>query len=224
MRKQFELRLCNYTLFAWLGFTGMMASIALAALAVGTSAVPKGNLQFLLLLVVGGSGFYGTYWLLKTVAVSGTLLTVEPDCLTIHYTNSAKTLVIPFDEVVSYRDEFLRDGRELRFRLQSGHKVKLAVNSFLGDPGDYDEFMNIMQLAMQHYSGTHALVIAREKSFFEKPIATVLLVVCSLAVLLAIGDMVIGHKPFKGSFLVAIGSLLSYIGMWRAARMRQKQS
>lgn len=223
MRKQFELRLCNYTLFAWLSLIGIMASIVLAVVAVDIGSVPKGNWQFVILLVVGGSGFYGVYRLVKKVAVDDALLTVEPNCLIVHYIASNKTLVIPFNEVASYRDEFLRDGRELRIRLHSGKKIKVAINSFLGYTGDYESFLQAVQYAIAEANATNSVIISREKSFFEKPFATILLIVYSVVMLFAISDILIEHKPFKGSFVSAIGALLSYAGMWYAARVRHKQ-
>lgn len=224
MRKQFQLRLCNYMLYGWLGFIGMMASIALAGFILTIGNVPRGSWQFITLLLIAGSGFYCVYRLLKEVAVYDTLVTVESDQLTISFLSDKKSVVVVFAEVISYRDEFLRDGRELRFRLHSGKKVKLATNSFLGPTGDYDGLLQAVQGAITEFNVTRPVVISREKSFFEKPFATILLLAASLALVLAAGDMIIKHKPLKGNFISAIGALLSYASIWYAARARQRQS
>ncbi len=223
MHSQFELKLCNYTLFAWLGFIGLLASLGLAGLILEVSNLPKGNLQFIAFFFVAGSGFYGVYRLLKKVVISDALLTVEPGSLAIRYLGTDRTIKILFAEVATYRDEFLRDGRELRFHLHSGKKVKLAVNSFLGPTGDYDGLLRAIQHAIAKLNATHPVLIGREKSFFEKPFATILLVVISAVILLGVGDILIKHKPLKGNFISAIGAFISYAGMWYTARARQKQ-
>ncbi|MGI4873996.1 MAG: hypothetical protein ACRYFX_22785 [Janthinobacterium lividum] len=65
------------------------------------------------------------------------LVLVEPGGLLVRYLRTGREITINFADVQSYRDERLNDGRELRFRLRSGRKIKLVVNDFLGPTGDY---------------------------------------------------------------------------------------
>jgi hypothetical protein len=221
VRQQFELKLCNYTLFSWLGFVGMMAAMLVATLAA--SGVPKGSLQFVVLFGLCGIGFYGIYRLLQKIAIRPALITVEPDSLTVCYLPAGTIVRIDFAEVVSYRDEFLRDGRELRFRLNSGKKVKLAINSFLGPTGDYQGVVQVVKQAATLYQQRSPAVMAREKSFFEKPFAAVLLVVASALMLFAVGKTLLDHEPLKGSFITAVGTWLSYLGLWLNAHYQQSR-
>jgi hypothetical protein len=170
VRQQFELKLCSYTLFSWFGFAGMMATMLIAAMVA--SGVPKSNWQFVVLFGLCGMGFYSVYRLLQKIAIRSALITVESDSLTVCYLPAGTILHIVFAEVLSYRDEFLRDGRELRFRLRSGKKVKLTVNSFLSPTGHYNGLVQAIEQIATPYQQRNSTLMAREKSFFEKSLAS----------------------------------------------------
>ncbi|HET9504187.1 MAG TPA: hypothetical protein VFO93_11645 [Hymenobacter sp.] len=219
MQQQFALKLCDYRLYVWLGIAGMLAAFLVAALLA--SQATAGALQLAILATVGGAGFCGVYWLLRKATIRVAHLTVDVAGLTVHYPSCGKTTHIAFDEVVSYRDEWLRDGRELRFRLRSGEKVRLATNDFLAPAEGYAPLLQAVQRAIAQRNAADP-AITREKSFFEKPFATILLVVTGVLLLLAAGEMLIGRKPFQGSFLTAAATWGAYFFMWRAARANRR--
>lgn len=221
MRQYINLPLCNYRLYGWLGSVALLAALLVAILAA--AQVSGSGYQFAVMLVVGGVGFYGVYRLLKKVTIRLAQLTVDADGLTVRYRSADKSTHIPFAEVASYRDEWLRDGRELRFRLRSGQKVSLATNNFLAPTDGYPELTRAVQQTIVQRNATNSLPITREKSFFEKPFAAVLLVAGGAAVLFAVGAMLVGHKPFQGSILTAASTWVAYFGLWRTARANRQE-
>lgn len=224
MPQQFTMRLCQQNLAGVLGFVGIMASLAIGVLAA--RPLPAGNSQFAVMLIASMVGCYGVYRLVRKVTVREALVTVEPQQLTVLYLTTGRQIQIAFAEVVSYRDELLRDGRELRFRLRSGPKVKLVTNSFLGATGDYDGLLQAVETALATYQIeamlTHgSTLIKREKSFYERPVATVLLVVTSALMLSVLGDALWRNKPLRGNMITSLGLFISYAGLWYAARQRK---
>jgi hypothetical protein len=138
----------------------------------------------------------------------------------VHYVPAGEEITIAFADLAAYRDELLTDGRELRSRLHSGKKVKLATNRFLGPIGDYEACLQAVQAALVQYNATTSALIVREKSFYEKPFATLLLLVYALMLAVGVGVMLLRHRPITGSLLTAFGLLLTYACLWYKARAR----
>lgn len=219
MTQQFELTLCNYARYTWLGVVGMLVSLGLA---VKVGLLLPGTWDFLAMLLVLAPCLYAVHRLLKRFTLRSARIEVGLAGLQVHYVFGGPSLVIAFADVISYRDEQLKDGRELRFRLRSGQKVKLATNQFLGATGDYGALLRAVQAALAHYNASAVVAISREKSFFEKPFATWLLVACGAALLWSVGQMLLHRRPIPGSFLTAIGALLPYLAMWYRACARPR--
>ena len=215
MTQQFELTLCNYARYTWLGALGLLASLSLA---IRIGMLLPSSWGFLAALLVLGLCFYGEHRLLKRFTLRPARIEVGPAGLQIHYLLGGAVVPITFADVISYRDEQVKDGRELRFRLRSGQKVKLATNHFLGATGDYEALLRAVQVALAHYSTTALVAINREKSFFEKPFATWLLIFCGATLLWSVGQMLLHRRPIPGSFFSAVGALLPYLAMWYRAR------
>lgn len=219
MTQQFELTLCNYVRYTWLGALGMLVSLGLA---VKVALLLPGTWGFLAMLLVLVACLCVVHQLLKHLTLRPARMEVGPASLQAHYVFGGADLLLAFADVVSYRDEQLKDGRELRFRLRSGQKVKLATNHFLGATGDYEALLRAVQVALAHYNTTALVTINREKSFFEKPLATWLLIFCGAMLLWSVGQMLLHRRPIPGSFFSAVGALLPYLAMWYRARARPR--
>ena len=63
----------------------------------------------------------------------------------------------------------------------------------------------------------------REKSFFEKPVSTVGLLVFSATLAFTIKQVATGALPMRGNFVLIGGSYLSYLAAWLAAAKQRKQ-
>jgi hypothetical protein len=219
MTQQFELTLCNYARYTWLGGIGMLVSLGLA---IRIGMLLPGSWGFLAALLVLGLCFYGVHLLLKRFTLRPARIEVGPVGLQIHYLLGGPELPIAFADVISYRDEQMKDGRELRFRLRSGQKVKLATNHSLGATGDYEALLRAVQATLAHYNATALVAISREKSFFEKPFATWLLAACGAALLWSVGQMLLHRRPISGSFFTSVGAFLPYLAMWYRARSQHR--
>jgi hypothetical protein len=76
--------------------------------------------------------------------------------------------------------------------------------------------------AYQKLQGPFAPIL-REKTFFEKPIATFFLVLCSVLILASIALMVLKHKFNLGGFFTSLGLFIPFAVAWFQAR-KKKQS
>jgi hypothetical protein len=145
---------------------------------------------------------------------------VNADGITVAYLASSKIAHIPFASLKSYRHESFNGRLVLHFKLTDGTKLKMVANDLFGRTGDFTGCIQAVEMAVEHYQEANFLLITREKSFFEKPIATAMLAVCWVLVLLMLWDMVARHKPLTGVLITELGVLISASAVWYAARRR----
>ncbi|MGI4871976.1 MAG: hypothetical protein ACRYFX_12460 [Janthinobacterium lividum] len=223
MYQQFRIRLCRCGLAGLVGYVGTSALFMLGGFIASKLLPTGGNGQFALLLLLGIGGCYGVYRVARKVAVHETLVTVEPAGLTVTCLLESRQLYIYFADVVSYRDELLNNGRELRFRLRSGQKVKLAVNWFLGDTGDYNGMLLAVQQAVSKYNRIYLSTVNSEKSFSEKPIAIILLAIVGTIFLLVISDVIRQHNSLMSWLVLIIGAIIFYPVLWLTAYLKRPE-
>ena len=65
-------------------------------------------------------------------------------------------------------------------------------------------------------------IVRREKTFFEKPFATILLVIVATLIVLETWQVVVLHRPLNGAYFSSLGVLFSCFIAWKMAR-RQHQ-
>ena len=131
-----------------------------------------------------------------------------------------------YSDILSYRYEAFNSGYELLIKLLNGNVQRLNTSGQLLSAADIAAF-TAMVLAFEtavaecwQRQGETAPVL-REKTFFEKPLATFFLFVYAGMVVLTIGMMVVKHK-FMPTALSSFGLFITYAGAWYAARRKQQ--
>lgn len=150
------------------------------------------------------------------VSVAATQLTV--------YDQRRGQLVLCLDyaDLAAYRHQTFNSTEELRLTRHNGERTSLKVAANLDLKGDFarmvrDFEQRLTQVPAPVSTTAAPRVVAREKGFLEKPVATVLLLLATVGVGLlgwqvAAGNLTIGNVA--GAFM---GYVLFVIA-WRAAR------
>ncbi|GAB3572890.1 hypothetical protein GCM10027345_04820 [Hymenobacter daeguensis] len=179
-----------------------------------------------LFLLIFFGGLYGIIQLGKKICVYEAQIFITDKKITIRRCNEWP-VSIGYNDISSYRYQVFNGGYELRIRLLNGDVQKLNTGGELVSAADTAAFAAMaaaFESVVSEYQQLQGkyIPVLREKTFFEKPIATVLLVVYAVVVVTAICLMVIRHK-FMPNALGSFGLFIAFVAAWRAAR-RQRHS
>ena len=238
--KQFELNLTNQGKEVGLavGFTILMTAVLVGGLVAlqGYSA----TVTYLILFSMAAGSLYGFVFLLRKVVIEPSLVTIVDDRITVLNRNTDEGKQLPFDEIISYQYLEDRGRKELRLNQKDSISLKLIDKS-----EDFSALVSAFELALVlHQRGAHAAPISsdsserqvlaglpasgnisvrlRGKTFFEKPISTVIMVVMSITVILLTCFVFMDSKPIKGSLFLGYSGYVSYATAWYSAR-KQRQ-
>ncbi|TGE13827.1 hypothetical protein [Hymenobacter elongatus] len=144
----------------------------------------------------------GGYYLIKKVAVVSMQVTLTAEALSIRATQSATERQIALTDIASFFYEDFNGNKTFRLRLQSGKKVKLAHNDTFCSDDDIEALAADFEAQVAGAAAdqdAESASIRREKSFFEKPISTVMLVVVTAVISLAVGKAVFDGRSLQGN-------------------------
>ncbi len=133
-------------------------------------------------------------------------------------------LKLDYADIAAYRHQTFNSMEELRLTRHNGERTTLKVASNLDLKGD---FARMVQDFEQHLvrvpapvgtAGTTApRLVAREKGFLEKPVATALLLAATAVAGLLVWQVAAGHLAL-GQVAGALAVYVSFAWAWRAAR------
>jgi len=220
----FELNLFDTTRAARLTTAILLGSFALLG-ACGWAISQVENKALLLAIVaviLGGGGYLG-WRAYKRAAVVPARLTITPTQLLIEDLRPAPRLsrALPLADIAAYRYSNYNDVRELRLSLTAAPVLKLRSTGMMAPAGDFEGMLATFEQAISALPNPAGLASRREKSFFEKPVSTYLLVVFTLVLAGAGWLLVTSNRPLKGNMLGVLGSYLAYLAAWRAAAGRR---
>jgi len=223
IEEAFEINLCNSNLAFMIGVPAMLVLI------VSTVYCLEFKFGVVLSIIVIAGGGYGGFSLLKKLVIHRAIVSVFSDHLIVRHLNTDSIVIIPFSDVLNYKYSLQRDREELLFTLVSGRakvkkKVKISSNTLFGSIGDFSGLVRAIEQAASRYHQQYPTAMVRGKSFFEKRIATVLLVVTPVMFILAVIKMVHDNRPVQGDMLIAVGAYTTYSGLWYAARKRRNEA
>jgi hypothetical protein len=186
--------------------------------------------------------------LVKKVGIEPSQVIITGDDLQVVNTRTGEHKLAQFKDVVSYRYQSYRGGKELRLKLKDTQHLRLSANS-----ENFDPMVREFELALSVYqhreieapaqvnaidafdssgpvasnrsspmSVTPSSVSLRETPFFEKPVATVLLVLYGGVLAVFTGIVAIGDKPVPGGLFTGYAGFLTYGGAWHAARAKRR--
>jgi Na+/H+-translocating membrane pyrophosphatase len=189
------------------------------------------------MLVLFGGGYAGYKRYKKAIIVPSLVSITDAELSVRNLLNDQTLLTVAYATIASYRYQSFNGTEELRLTLRNTGRVSVKANSTLANVGDFASMaqdferqivamtaaMEVGQLASGGEQADSAIRTVREKSFFEKPVSTICLVVFTAMLVLVAKQLITGTLPFKGIFLVVGGIYLSYLAAWLAASKQRKQ-
>ncbi|WP_375434351.1 hypothetical protein [uncultured Hymenobacter sp.] len=169
------------------------------------------------------------YYLLKKVARKKLIVTLTAETLLIQASPSVAVQQIPLNQIASYAYHNYNENKHLIFRLHSGQKVVLRHQGALCAKDDIEVLaadFEMQRIALfSTVDASDQVIIKREKTFFEKPIANILGWIVVVSLLYLTGYLLLrGIKTGKtGSVFMMYGNGLAYLSAWwNARRARSK--
>ena len=226
MKQEFELIQSSIgkSLLVWLGGLPLVTAVAIGGpfwLLAGASK----NLQLAWIGVIFPGGIYLLYRLGKAVSAVPTRVTVAADRLTIYKLRSSEETQVPFTQLAAYRASRLNGAQVLRLTLKDDRKLQVRINSQLYSGQDFDGMVVAFEAAVGHFQqgAGPAAAVRQERTFFEKPVSTLLLVLFTAFLVWAGWVVTTGPRPVTGNVFVCLGSYLTYLVSWYTARGRRNQ-
>lgn len=171
-----------------------------------------------LLLLVGGA--FGLYRLVRKVGGEPVMVIIAPGQLTVlnHKTGNEKQA--PFNNIAAYRYQNFNNVEELRLKLKDGSRLKLAINTMFQDGQNFTGMVQAFEAALGRHQAEHGETVGTlcEKTFFEKPISTVVMVGLTAVVAELTYSVFTNEKPVKwGSLMLVYSSCATYAAAWLVA-------
>ncbi|SHJ26889.1 hypothetical protein SAMN02745146_2689 [Hymenobacter daecheongensis DSM 21074] len=129
-------------------------------------------------------------------------------------------------DIASFHYQEFNGNKTFRLRLRSGQKVTLAHNDTFCPADDIVALAADFRKQAADFSTDRSVGITREKTFFEKPVASVVgwLIVAGLCYF-SWHLLTHGVKDGKwGSVFMIYGNGLTYLGAWFAARQNKAEA
>jgi len=214
------LGLAGLALAAYLLFGVLLRNASDMAIGVGAAV-------FTVAFFAGVSAFVKATTLPSLVRVAATQLSVHS------LRRDELTLCVAYADIAAYRHQSLNGKEELRLTLRSGERKYLKVASNLGNFGDFAGMVRQFEQQLARFaaaaaptspsglaaSGPQPRKAAREKSFWEKPLATAVLVAATVVLGLLIWQVILGNLPVAN----VVGASAAYVACvvpWLAARRK----
>lgn len=135
-------------------------------------------------------------------------------------------LRIDYADIAAYRHQTFNSMEELRLTRHNGEQNFLKSASNLDLKGVFASMVREFERQLAQVPAATATtaaprVVTREKGFWEKPVATALLLVATVGVLLLLWQVAAGHLTI-GNVAGVLAVYVSCVVAWRAARRSPK--
>jgi hypothetical protein len=211
----------------------MVTSPFVAALYLDAYGWGKLNLW---LPIVGSVALF--YFLLKRLAVYKAEVTAEAESVTVQRSDRTAPIIIPYAEVVTYGDTSIRSRSVLRFKMADGTRHKLVAEELLGSAGNFWGMVHTLDQAAEQYrrrstddqrtadNSTLGAVpapplipssyepMARERGFFKTRSSTVVLILYSIVLVLALLITKLSMQSASPLLGVGIALWVCYLMPW----------
>ena len=223
MEKQFELVMPNQGRVMLIWFGGIVLLLALALGGMSLLSFDK-NLTTGWMVVALLGGIYGLFRLTKTVGSEAKCVTLNADRLVVLNRRTGVEQHVPFTAIASYRFLAFNGAEELRLKLKDDSKVKIGISTQLHSEQDLTELVREFEAALgQHQQDQPSPASLREKTFFEKPMSTVLLGLMAVPLAVMTWFIILDPSTVKGSTFMGYSGFIAYLVAWYAARERRRQ-
>ena len=222
--KQFFLQLSNrYKALALVLGIGMPVIIGCdqaVELVVALLRMSKGAQMAFYLAVVGG-GFYGVYRVVKHLSAVPTVVTVGTNRLTIMNQKTKQQRELPFEVIAAYRAVDFNGMADLRLKLIDGQKLTLHANSYLHSEQNFAGMVKAFEQAVRRQQGRKGTTIVRERTLFEKPLSTFLLVPFAALMVWVSWNQHAHHRHVSVSLYSLWGIFSAYVVAWFSGRAQR---
>lgn len=188
--------------------------------------------------IIFGLGYAGYRAYKKAVIVPSLVSVMATEISVRDLRQNCVILTVKYEDIVSYRYLSFGGAEEFRMTMHNTHRLFVKAKAQLSEVGDFagmvQDFEHKLSLfadvatplpAGEHTtSGEPGRRAKREKSFFEKPVSTVGLLVFTAILAFTIKQVATGALPMRGNFVMIGGSYLTYLAAWLAAAKQRKQS
>ena len=225
--RQFALQLSNrYTVLLLLLLIGVPVVVGCVqagewlVVLLGISKLGRMGLEMALFL----AGLITVFLIVKHLSRVPTVVTVGTDRLIIlnQKTNQQRELL--FTNIMAYRAVDFNGMADLRLKLTDSSKLTLHANSYLHSEQDFDDMMRTFEQAVSRHQTRKTActpVVIREKTVFEKPLATFLLVPFIAVLVWLTWDQHAHHRHTSSSLFSLWGIFSAYLVAWVAGRERR---
>ena len=219
----FELPLFDTTRIGQLTTSLVLGIFALVGLSFWAGMqVEPGWLALVVIAVIMGGGGYAGWRAYKQAAVVPAVVTITPTELRVEDLRPEPRLsqTVRLADITTYLYSNFNNTEELRLNRADAPPLKLRSTGALAKYGDFGALLAAFEQAMGAAPHPFGEATRREKSFFEKPISTYLLVVFTLVIAGLALTLTRGGGVHGNVFGVA-GAYFAYVVAWRAAAARR---
>ena len=200
--------------FLLLSFTSIQISEGLGY----TIGLSEKN-QRLLIIILVATGLYGLYRLLKRMCAEPMQVKVCADRLLVLNRKTGIEKEVEFVSIESYQFIDFNNEATLRLKLVDGRKMKLQVNGLLHRGQNLAGLVQAFEAALRQQvaivSGAKNPVVAmRERTFFEKPVSTVLLLLFASLLSWMAWEQHVHHRHVSGGMFSLWGIFSTYLAAW----------
>jgi hypothetical protein len=189
------------------------------------------------MLIIFGVGYMGHRAYKKAVIVPSLVSVAATELSVRDLRQDCVMLAVKYEDIASYRYLSFGGAEEFRITLHNTRRLFIKAKAQLAEVGDFAGMVADFEHRLAAFAdaatplpvGEHATAAEpgrrarREKSFFEKPVSTVGLLVFTATLAFTIKQVATGALPMKGNFVLVGGSYLSYLAAWLAAAKQRKQ-
>ncbi|MGI4871975.1 MAG: hypothetical protein ACRYFX_12455 [Janthinobacterium lividum] len=171
--------------------------------------------------IVGGGGYAG-WQAYKRAAIVPAVVTITPTELRVEDLRPEPRLsqTVRLADVTTYLYSSYNNTKELRLNRADAPPLRLRSTG-LAKTNGFAPLLAAFEQAIGATPNPTGVAARREKSFFEKPISTYLLVVFTLVVAGAFFAVFTSKGRVHGNVFGGIGAYVAYVVAWRAAAVRR---
>lgn len=210
----------------WVGGLGILAA-ACATYFLVHAFYPEGKNAFIAAMLLTGAGIIAGMVLYIRAVTVPSLVRISATQLTVHNQRLDQLVLrLAYADIAAYRHQTFNSTEELRLTRHNGERTSLKVAANLDLKGEFARMVREFEQQLAKVPAPTATttlphLVAREKGFLEKPVATVLLLLATVGVGLLLWQVAAGHLTI-GQVVGALVGYGSFAIAWRAARRRPK--
>ncbi|MBF9221392.1 hypothetical protein [Hymenobacter ruricola] len=221
MNRQFELLQVSRTKTWALVLGGMVLGVGIGVAGLAYIRGGAGLVWFGIAVI---AGLFAGILSIQKIAAEPIFLNISDSELSVINRKSGEKRKVLFQAVTSYRVFAHNGAEELRLRIHNEPKLIIDANTWLRKSDNAEGIVSTFETALRAYQTQHNLpILPRENSFFDKPAATILLVIATGWIVYSVWIVSQSRNPNFAALTNGLLGYLTYLGFWLSAAKRRKQ-